>query len=102
MNFSFHSIKSALLALTGLAATALSVQAVPVAAPAPGDIFLAVRATSGQGSGTSYIVKLGTHTLFTNTTPSASFVVTGTGNIAADLEDLYGSEWASRSNVLWS
>lgn len=109
MNFSYISIRTALLALTGLAASALSARADLVVAPVKGDVFLAFRATAGQGAGSSYIVKIGQDTLFSSTAPTASFVVgiagaggPGTGNIGADLEDVYGSDWSTRPNLYWS
>jgi len=98
------SIRTTFLAATSLvmgAASSIATSAV-VPTPSDGDVFLAFRATGGQGGDSSYLVKLGASTLFTAAGSGASFDVSGLGSIGDDLSSQYGDDWNSRPDVLWS
>lgn len=92
-----HSLIAAALALLALS----TAHAVPVPIPAAGDIFLGVRATAGDGSDQSYLVRLGPDTVFRNAAAGSSFDVPDLGNLAADLSATYGSGWHSRTDLNW-
>jgi len=96
-----HSPLLFALRLTAAAFTMSAAQAAPVPAPAAGDIFLGVRASSGDGGSESYLVKLGPDTLFRNAGAGTSFDVTGLGNVGADLTATYGADWYDRSDLNW-
>ena len=78
-----------------------SVLANPVPNPAVGDIFLGVRATGGDGGSVSYLINLGSDTIYRTAAAGSSFTVSGLGNLGADLTGTYGSNWHSRDDVLW-
>ncbi|MEK0451291.1 MAG: hypothetical protein RL088_3559 [Verrucomicrobiota bacterium] len=85
-----------------LAAAALLLAAPQLRAALPyadGDLILGFRATGGQGGTTSYAVNIGSAAQFVS---AASFTVDLGGNIAADLENIYGADWKTRSDVFWS
>ena len=82
------------LALAALAAGMNS--QVANAAAGNGDVLLGFRATGGTGANTNLVVNLGQASQFTG----ASSATTVT-NIGADLEAVYGTGWASRTDVLW-
>ena len=85
-----------------LAAAALLLAAPQLQAALPyadGDLILGFRATGGQGGTTSYAVNIGSAAQFVS---AASFTVDLGGNIAADLESIYGADWKTRSDVFWS
>ena len=75
----------------------------------PDDLLLGFRATDGAGSPEDYVVDLGPASIYTNA--STAFVLnTGLasrgginlGNIGADVSFLFGADWTSRSDLLWS
>lgn len=72
-----------------------------VAAPNAGDLFLGFRASGGQGASISYLVNIGSDTSYRNAPVGTSFNVLGLGDIGADLVAAYGSNWNSRSDLLW-
>lgn len=78
-----------------------AVQAAPVPAPLPGDLFAGFRASDGQGSATSYLVKLGPDTVFRTAAPGSTFDVAIPGHIGADLAAIFGPSWITRSDVQW-
>jgi len=85
------------IALAGLF-TAGASHAAQVVAPGIGDIFLGVRASDGQGSGTSYIVNIGNDATFRN---AAAGVTISAGSYGADLEAIFGPNWHTRSDLFW-
>lgn len=103
MNFSQNFFRSIPLVAAVFATAVLAPAALgaPVPNPAPGDVFAGFRASDGLGASTSYLVKLGTDTSFRSATPGTSFVVTGLGNITADLVANYGANWHTRSDLQW-
>ncbi len=86
----------------------LAFAALALAAPAAsaaltytdGDLILGVRATGGQGGTQCYEVNLGPATQFVGV--GAAFTVNTGGNIAADLETVFGADWKTRGDVFWS
>lgn len=96
-----HSLfRSTFSALAGSLLAAASSSAATVAAPVSGDIFLAFRATGGQGAAISYLVNLGQASQFSSLAAGTSITV-NSGNLLADLTATYGS-WSTRSDVNWS
>ena len=94
--------KSVLANLAGLALTTLLASATTVPDPVSGDLYLAVRASGGDGAADSYLVKLGQDTTFRNAALGSSFTVSGLGDIAADLVAKYGATWNTRGDVFWA
>lgn len=90
-----------LLVLAGMTAVLSTGQAATVAAPVSGDLFLAFRATGGQGSSQSYIVNIGSDTGYRNAAPGSTFTVSGLGSIGADLVATFGGTWFSRNDLFW-
>ncbi|MGC4017479.1 MAG: hypothetical protein QM755_23640 [Luteolibacter sp.] len=102
MKIQTTALRSTWFALAGVALGLATAEAsVTVAAPTSGDIFVAFRATDGQGSSTSYIVNLGQYSQFRDATPGTTITLS-TGDIGADLVATYGSEWNTRGDVSWS
>ncbi|BCU79486.1 hypothetical protein [Luteolibacter sp. LG18] len=98
------STRHALYALTSLVlAIAPAARAVNPAVPDPvtGDVFLAFRASDGQGAATSYLVKLGVDTQFTLAATNSSFDVANLGDLGEDLKATYGDEWNTRADLFW-
>lgn len=91
-------LAAAAFALAALPSTAA---VVPVPAPASGDLYLAFRASGGDGGDKSYIVKLGQDTTFRNAAAGTTITVSGLGAIAADLTATYGAGWSSRPDLFW-
>jgi len=93
--------RNRLLMYLGLAGLQVpgSLYAATVDAPAAGDLFLGVRASSGQGSGTAYIINIGNDTAFRNATPGT---VLSLPNVGADLTSIYGENWHTQARVSWS
>lgn len=97
-----HSITAApLLALAALLPTAATTLAATVTAPAVGDLFVAFRASGGQGASTSYIVNIGSDTTYRNAAAGSSVDISIPGNISADLVATYGVNWSSRVDLFW-
>jgi hypothetical protein len=86
-----------LIALAGLHGAGIS-NGAQVIAPAAGDIFLGVRASDGQGSGTSYIVNLGNDATFRNAAAGTTLAL---GDVGADLVAIFGPDWHTRNNLFW-
>ena len=92
------TIRTNLLVVGALALIgAQHAMATTVTTPSDGDIFIGFRATSGQGAATSYLVNIGSDSTFN----AASSGATSVGNLNADLTAIFGSNWSSRSDVLW-
>jgi hypothetical protein len=90
------------LLMAGLAAVfGCAVHAQTVPAPQPGDVFAGFRASDGQGSSTSYLIRLGQDTVFRGAAAGTAFDVTGLGSVGTDLAAIYGPDWHSRSDVQW-
>lgn len=66
----------------------------------PDDLLLGFRATGGTGVTQDYLVDIGPAAVYTGA--NASFSVEGLGNIGADLTNVFGSDWSSRSDLFWS
>ena len=82
------------------AAMLLATPAVHAALPyADGDLILGFRATGGQGGTSSYEVNIGSATQFV---AASTFSVDLGGNITTDLETIFGADWKTRADVLWS
>lgn len=64
-----------------------------------GDLLLGFRATGGTGATTNYVVNVGKMSDFRDAT---TVLTLSLGNIDADLDNLFGSNWANRSDFLWS
>jgi hypothetical protein len=68
-----------------------------------GDLLLGVRATGGNGSNTDYEIDLGSALSYlpggANATSLHQIAI---GDIDDDLNLIFGSDWNSRSDVLWS
>lgn len=92
-------MKRNLLALASLAAAISTATAAVVADPQAGDLFLGFRASGGEGSDQSYLVKLGLDTSFSNA-PGTSFTL-NLGAIGVDLISVYGEDWFSRADLHW-
>ncbi len=89
------------LSYLSIAASALlagSLHAATVTPPVAGDIFLGVRASGGQGSGTSLIVNVGNDSTFRTATSGSTLSL---GNVSADLVATYGANWATRADLNW-
>ncbi|MBE2181482.1 MAG: PEP-CTERM sorting domain-containing protein [Chthoniobacterales bacterium] len=69
--------------------------------PAPGDLFLGFRVSGGQGAGESYLVNLGQYSVLAGITPGETLLLSGLGNIGADLSDKFGSDWITRDDLYW-
>jgi hypothetical protein len=93
------TIQTKLRQLAAAALTLLGAQAHAALPYTDGDLILGFRAGSGQGGTTSYAVNIGSVSQFVS---AAAKTVTIPGNIAADLETIYGSDWHTRSDVFWS
>lgn len=93
--------RAALLAAAAVVLPVSFSHAAPVPSTVTGDVFLGFRASDGQGSSVSYLVKLGQDTTFRNAAQGSEFDVTGLGNIGADLTATYGAEWATRADLSW-
>ena len=93
--------RTAFATIAGLALAAEIAFATAVPAPANGDIYLAFRASGGDGAADSYIVKLGPSTSFLNAPLGSSFTVSGLGDIGSDLTAKYGPTWNSRGDLFW-
>jgi len=90
---------SKLRSLTLLALAAGAAFVAPAARAAtsiPGDLFLGVHASAGQGATHDFVIDLGQATAL----ESASSVMT-LGNVGSDLSSLFGSLWNTRGDVLW-
>ncbi len=66
-----------------------------------GDLILGFRATGGQGASTDYVIDIGSAATFL-TSLANNQVNLSLGPIATDLIALYGINWSSRVDVLWS
>ncbi len=92
-SFSLKRAFFALLMLLGLASASYG--------DVKGHLFLCFRATAGEGASTDYLVDLGLATQFTEATASIPTVALG-GDILADLDSIYGTNWKTRGDVFWS
>lgn len=92
-----RKITSAVLALAG--AVLLTQQAQAQNTYTTGDLLLGF---SEAGATNDYLVDIGAASTYIDAAPGSSFVVSD-GNIALDLSSnsLFGSGWATNSNVLW-
>jgi PEP-CTERM motif len=90
-----NSFYALVLALTATVASASAA----VVTYTQGDLLMGFRATGGQGAGTSYVVNIGQASTYRDATSYGSIPIAG--NIATDLSATYGSNWASRSDILW-
>jgi len=94
-----HSLTAAgLLGLIGI----LPASADSVPNPVAGDIFLAFRATDGQGADSSYLVDLGQDTVFRNAAAGSTLTLSTVGSIGADLTQIFGAGWATNGNLQWA
>ena len=92
----------ALLAFAGLGLIGSRVNAADLTYT-PGDLLLGVRATAGTGAGKDYLVNLGpAASFYTNSSAGAPFAVSGLGNMVADLNATFGSNWSTRTDLFWS
>lgn len=64
-----------------------------------GDLLLGVRATGGVGAEQNYLVNIGPSSDYKNATEVSTVDI---GNIAADLALLYGPDWSTRTDLVWS
>jgi hypothetical protein len=89
--------------LATLAISAMTAPAASVPDPVSGDIFLAFRASGGDGSDVSYLVKLGQSSQFTGAAAGTSFTLGTIGNIGTDLTATFGTTtpWHTRQDLFW-
>ena len=68
-----------------------------------GDLLLGVRATSGVGSGSDYVINLGQASTYRDAVgvDASNPMTVNAGNFTADLVALFGSNWATRSDLQW-
>ncbi len=66
-----------------------------------GDLFIGFRASGNPGASDNYLLNIGQASTFRNQAVGTSRVLT-LGNTGADLSVLYGANWSTRSDVLWS
>lgn len=99
MNLHFPTSRKLLTAVVGSIISLQSAFAATVPAPQNGEVYLAFRASGGLGASSSYIVKLGQDTLFTQA--QNSFTLTTLGNVGADLTQVYGPDWSTRADLSW-
>ena len=92
--------KSALLALAGISLGILPAGAATTSIPADNDLLLGIRASGGLGQETAYLVNLGQYSTYSSAAPGSSFTLS-LGNIAADLADIYGAGWSTRTDLYW-
>ncbi len=96
---------SALLALAGAVALVPSTSMAALSY-SDGDLLLGIRALGGQGSTSDYLVNLGSISqyLTANTNDTILTLDTEISNttVASDLSTLFGSNWASRSDLVFS
>ena len=90
----------------GLLAIACALALTPDSAKAAivysdGDLILGFRATGGQGASTDYLIDIGSAATFLASIAN-NRVNLSLGPIATDLIALYGINWSSRVDVLWS
>lgn len=101
MKLHSKTLRATLFAVTGVVLGAAAAKAaVTVTPPASGDIFVAFRATDGQGSSTSYLVNVGQYSQFRDATPGSTITL-NVGNIGNDLVATYGADWNTRGDVSW-
>lgn len=89
---------SILAAAAVLSASLLSASAATVTYT-QGDLLMGFRATGGQGAGTSYVVNIGQASGYRDATTYGTVPIAG--DLNADLTALYGSNWSTRSDILW-
>lgn len=67
----------------------------------PGDLLLGIRLSDnvGQGAGTNYVINIGQASLYRDDAIKGNVPISG--NFTADLVTIFGSDWASRSNLVW-
>jgi len=92
----------ALITLAGGIISQSQASAAVVADPVNGDIFLGIRATSGQGADSSILIDLGQDSIYRNLLGSGASISISIGDIGSDLTALYGSGWSSRTDLSWS
>jgi len=66
----------------------------------PNDLLLGFRVSGGTGQTTALLVNLGQVSVFASATAGSTFTL-NIGNLAADLNAFYGSDWANRSDLFW-
>jgi hypothetical protein len=93
--------KVSLPALAVVASGIISSHAAVVSVPTDGDVFIGFRATSGNGSGISYVVNLGQYSQFSGQAAGTTVNLSGIGDIGSDLVTLFGAGWNNSANVKW-
>lgn len=63
-----------------------------------GDILMGFRATSEPGSNTSYVINLGPVATLRDATGAITLSL---GNIKTDLDDTFGTNWRTRTDLFW-
>jgi hypothetical protein len=92
--------KQTLLAVLALAfAGAMAPSATATLPAANGDLYLGFYATSGTGSTESLLINIGQASDYRDFT--GSFFKLELGDVEADLVDVFGASWNSRSDVKW-
>jgi hypothetical protein len=97
-----HSKKAILALAAACVLGALPAQAALVSYAA-GDLLLGIRATAGQGASTTYVINLGSAATYRDAVGVDPFnpMTVNTGDINADLTTIFGSGWASRTDLSW-
>lgn len=91
----FNINTAALVCSLGLVASAASHGATYVA----GDLLMGIRATGGQGLGTTYVVNIGQASNYRDIVTYGTVPIAG--DFTTDLSNIYGSNWSSRTDLVW-
>ena len=83
------------LAAANLLALSISHGATYVA----GDLLMGIRATAGQGLGTTYVVNIGQASDYRDVNVYGSVNIAG--NFTADLANIFGANWYNRTDLVW-
>ena len=100
MNF-FSRTNALPVSVSAFLLTAGHLSSTPVPTPSAGDVFVGFRASDGDGSSVSYLVKIASDATFRSAAPGSSWDISNLGNIAADLTARYGANWHTRSDLYW-
>ncbi len=100
MKLPLSKLKAAGLALAGIVLTTLPATAALVPNPQSGDLFIAFRASGGQGAESSYLINIGSDLTYRNAAAGSSFDLS-LGNIAVDLIAAFGADWSTRDDLYW-
>ena len=90
---SFFSIRTAVLLVVFAGSSAIQAQVTYTA----GDILVGFQATGGSGAGNNYVYNLGQGPAF-----RSAVAPVHAGTIGTDLAGIYGTDWFTRTDLLWT